>query len=69
MSSSTMTSKGQTTIPKDVRAAANIKVGDRIHFTVLDDGTIIARVKKRNLRDISVKPPRAKRVSIAAMKR
>jgi antitoxin PrlF len=60
-----VTSKGQTTIPKEVRDAANIKPGDRIHFTVLDDGTIIVRVKNRSIRDISFKPPRGKRVSIA----
>ena len=41
MAFATVTSKGQTTIPKDIRAAANLKPGDRIHFTVLEDGTII----------------------------
>ena len=64
-----MTSKGQTTIPKDVRVAANIKSGDRIHFTVLDDGTIIVRVKRRGIRDIAVNPPRRTRVSVAHMSR
>jgi AbrB family looped-hinge helix DNA binding protein len=66
---STVPSKGRTTIPKKVRAAANLKPGDRIHFTVLEDGTIIVRVKNGILRDISFKPPRAKRVSIAQMSR
>ena len=65
----TITSKGQTTIPKEVRAAANLKSGDRIHFTVLEDGTIIVRVKNRSIRDISFKPPGGKRVSIAQMTR
>ena len=36
MAFATVTSKGQTTIPKDVRAAANLKPGDRIHLTVLE---------------------------------
>src|SRR5580704_1915984 len=49
----TITSKGQTTIPKEVRAAANLKPGDRIHFTALEDGTIIVRVKNRSIKDIS----------------
>jgi antitoxin PrlF len=48
MAFATITSKGQTTIPKEVRAAANLKSGDRIHFTVLEDGTIIVRVKNRS---------------------
>ncbi len=64
-----MTSKGQTTIPKDVRAAANLKPGDRIHFTVLEDRTIILRVKNKSIRDISFGPLGGKRVSIAQMNR
>ena len=63
MNFATVTSKGQTTIPKDVRAAANLKAGDRIHFTVLADGTILVRVKNRSIRDIAIKPPGGRRVS------
>ena len=62
-------SMGQTPIPKVVRAAANLKSGDRIYFTVLEDGTIIVRVKNRSIRDISFTPPGGKRVSIAQMMR
>lgn len=69
MTFATVTSKGQTTIPKDVRAAANLKPGDRIHFTVLEDGTIIVRVKNRSIRDIAIKSPGRKHVSIAQMNR
>lgn len=69
MATATITSKGQTTIPKEVRAAANLKPGDRIHFAVLEDGTIILRVKNRSIRDIAFKPPGGKRVSIAQMNR
>jgi len=69
MAFATVTSKGQTTIPKDVRAAANLKPGDRIHFTVLGDGTIIVRVKNRSIRDIAFRPPGGKRLSIAQMTR
>ena len=69
MAFATITSKGQTTIPKEVRAAANLKSGDRIHFTVLEDGTIIVRVKSRSIRDIAFKPPGGKHVSIAQMTR
>jgi AbrB family looped-hinge helix DNA binding protein len=57
MAFATITSKGQTTIPKEVRAAANLKSGDRIHFTVLEDGTIVVRVKNRSIGNISFKPP------------
>ena len=69
MTFSTVTSKGQTTIPKFVRTAAKLKSGDRIHFTVLDDSTIIMRVKNPSIKDISIKPPTGKRVSVAQMSR
>lgn len=69
MAFATVTGKGQTTITKGVRAAANLKPGDRIHFTVLEDGTIVVRVKNRSIRNVSFEPPGAKRVSIAQMNR
>jgi antitoxin PrlF len=69
MATATITSKGQTTIPKEVRAAANLKPGDRIHFAVLEDGTIIVRVKNRSIREIAFNSPAGKRVSLAQMKR
>jgi antitoxin PrlF len=69
MAFATVTSKGQTTIPLEVRTAAKLKPGDRIHFTVLADGTIILRVKNRNLRDISIKSLTRKRVSVEDMNR
>jgi antitoxin PrlF len=38
MSTSTITSKNQMTVPADVRAALGLKPGDRIRFTALSDG-------------------------------
>lgn len=49
MADSTMTSKGQTTIPKDIRDGLGMKPGDRMTFTLLPDGTVIMRVKNRSL--------------------
>ena len=69
MTFATLTSKGQTTIPLEVRTAAKLKAGDRIHFTVLADGTIILRVKNRSIRDISIKPRTRKRISVEQMSR
>ncbi|MEO7387673.1 MAG: type II toxin-antitoxin system PrlF family antitoxin [Gammaproteobacteria bacterium] len=65
----TITSKGQTTIPKGVRDAAGLNPGDRIHFTVLADGTIIVRPKTKSIREIGRKPARGRRASIAQMNR
>lgn len=69
MSMATVTSKGQTTIPRDVREAAGLKAGDRIHFTVLEDGTIILRVKNRSVRDLAIKPKPVRHVSVEQMNR
>ena len=40
MSSSTLTRKGQTTIPKDIRDRLNLKPGDKIKFIVNADGSV-----------------------------
>jgi AbrB family looped-hinge helix DNA binding protein len=69
MSFATITSKGQTTIPKSVREAAGLRAGDRIHFAVLPDGTIIVRAKTRSIRDIAIKPPFRRRVTVRQMSR
>ena len=65
----TVSRRGQATIPRAVREAAHLEAGDRIHFTVLQDGTILVRAKNRSIHDIAVKPPRGRRVSVAAMSR
>jgi len=69
MSFATITSKGQTTIPKSVRDAAGLRAGDRIHFAVLPDGTIIVRAKTKSIRDIGIKLPTRRRVTIGQMNR
>ena len=41
MAESTVTSRGQTTLPKAVRAALGVRPGDRIRYVVLEDGVRI----------------------------
>ena len=70
MSTATITSKGQTTIPKDVRDRLHLKPGDRVEFVVRDDGTALmvpATVAVRSLRGM-LSPP-AKPVTLAQMER
>jgi len=52
MSLATITSKGQTTIPKDIRDALNLQPKDKVQFTLLADGTVIMRAKCRSILDL-----------------
>jgi AbrB family looped-hinge helix DNA binding protein len=45
----TLTSKGQTTIPKPIRDSLGIKPGDRMTFTLMPDGVVVMRVKNKHL--------------------
>jgi antitoxin PrlF len=49
----TLTSKGQTTIPKEIREALNMKDGERLTFTLLPDGTVLMRVKNKSVLDLA----------------
>jgi AbrB family looped-hinge helix DNA binding protein len=69
MSHSTVTAKGQTTIPKNVRLASGLRAGDRVHYTVLQDGTIILRVKSPGIRDLAVNPKHARHIPVDQMNR
>ncbi len=40
MSIATITSKGQTTIPKEIRDKLNLRPGDRINFIIESDGKV-----------------------------
>jgi len=40
MQESTVTSKGQTTLPKDVRLALQLHPGDRVRYMILDGGEV-----------------------------
>jgi AbrB family looped-hinge helix DNA binding protein len=52
MSLATITSKGQTTIPKDIRDCLGLQPKDQIQFTLVADETVIMRVKKRSVREL-----------------
>lgn len=52
MSDSTLTSKGQVTIPKDVRERLGLKAGDRVTFTPMPDGTVLMRAKTGRMKEL-----------------
>jgi antitoxin PrlF len=43
MRSSTITSKGQVTIPKRIRDFLKVKAGDQLDFVIADDGRVLVR--------------------------
>jgi AbrB family looped-hinge helix DNA binding protein len=43
MPTSTLTSRGQTTIPKPIREALQLQPGDRVEFLLDDDRVILRR--------------------------
>jgi antitoxin PrlF len=45
----TLTSKGQTTIPKEIRDGLGMKPGDRMTFTLMPDATVVMRVKSKSV--------------------
>ncbi len=49
----TLTSKGQTTIPKGIRDSLAMKAGDRLTFTLMPDATVVMRVKSKNVVDLA----------------
>lgn len=67
---STVTSKGQVTIPKSIRNQAHIHSGTIIDFQIEDDGTILIRPLTNELSKLKgiVKTKRRRPVSLKAMK-
>jgi antitoxin PrlF len=68
---STLTSKGQTTIPKDIRETLRLKSGDRITFTLMPDGTVQMRAKNRSATSLGglLRKPGQKRVPTEQLSR
>jgi AbrB family looped-hinge helix DNA binding protein len=69
MPKSTVTSKGQITLPKVVREVLHLDPGDRVAFTLRDDGVVELRPETDDLLALyGVLPaPTGRRVSLADM--
>lgn len=52
MPTATVTSKGQVTIPQRVRKHLRVEEGDRLEFTIQDDGSVRLRSIKGSVRDL-----------------
>jgi antitoxin PrlF len=67
--SSTLTSKGQITLPKPLRERLGLRVGDRVRFRETDEGTVVVEPETADLMDLfgALVPPRRRRITIDDM--
>ena len=67
MQESTVTVKGQTTLPKDVRTALGLTSGDRVRYVILEgEVRIVKACSAKDLKGMLARPSR-KSVSLEAM--
>ena len=66
MTESTITAKGQTTVPADIRQAIGGAPGTRLVWHALNDGRLFVRVKNKSILDLKGRftPPKGKHVAI-----
>ncbi|MBK5298544.1 MAG: AbrB/MazE/SpoVT family DNA-binding domain-containing protein [Vicinamibacteria bacterium] len=68
MPTATLSSKGQITLPRQVRQALGVTTGDRVAFTVEASGEIRVRAATDDVRSLKGLLPRPRRaVSLAEM--
>lgn len=69
MSESTITVKGQTTVPRQVREALGAGPGTRLMWYVMPDGSISVRVKSKSILDLAgtLKAPKGRRLTLDKM--
>ena len=68
MPTATVTSKGQVTVPQEIRRRLGIQPGDRLMFRVRDDGVLEVRPETGDLLELAgVLKPRVTGVTLADM--
>lgn len=68
MATATLTSKGQVTLPREVRASLGVGAGDRLDFIRMDDGAYAIVPASHSIRSLKgVLPRPAKPVSLGDM--
>jgi AbrB family looped-hinge helix DNA binding protein len=69
MPSATISSKGQVTIPKEVRDSLSIGTGDRIAFEIRDDGVVEIHPETVDLLSLcGIIKPKVRGITIERMK-
>jgi AbrB family looped-hinge helix DNA binding protein len=68
MSAATLTSKGQLTLPKDVREALGVGPGDRVVFVPMEDGNFAVMPATHSVKSLKGLIPKPKKpVTLADM--
>ena len=70
MPEATLTSKGQVTLPKEIRDALGLKAGDRLLFVLRPDGSLAVHPKTRSVRSlygILGRPPKGRHLKVEDM--
>lgn len=69
MPESTITAKGQTTVPADIRQRVGAKPGTRLVWSAMPDGTLIVRAKSQSILDMAgmIKPANDGHVAVDEM--
>lgn len=69
MATSTLTSKGQITIPKEIRDHLKLRTGHRLEFRIAHDGHVLIQPRSRDVRELKgiVRSHRRKPVSVEEM--
>lgn len=68
MATSTLTRKGQTTIPLKVRNHLKLRTGDKIEFVIQRDGTVVVTSKNIDVRELrAMLAPVRRRLTIEQM--
>jgi len=70
MARSTISSRGQTVIPKPVRTHLGLHAGDEVEFVILDGGEVLLKPETENVRSLKgvLRKPGRKPVSLRAMR-
>ena len=69
MPEATLTTKGQVTIPKEVREHLKLETGARVDFIIEDDGTVTLKPVTRHVRELAglLHRPARRALSVEAM--
>jgi antitoxin PrlF len=69
MTESTITVKGQTTVPQPIREALHVSAGTKLQWHLMPDGTITVRAKTKSVLDLAgmLTAPKGKKVRVEDM--